>query len=77
MRLGFIWEISSRLRRRNLPLNSPQFNARNLIITHAVIEKNMAPSKQQLIQTVLASIAAAVPLVTQLLQLIITWGINI
>ena len=33
--------------------------------------------KKQLIQSVVASIAAVVPLVTQLLGLIVIWGINI
>ena len=33
--------------------------------------------KKQLIQSVVASIAAVVPLVTQLLGLIIIWGTNI
>ena len=37
----------------------------------------MAPAKKQLIQSVVASIVAIVPLLTQLLGLIIIWGINI
>ena len=37
----------------------------------------MAPAKKQLIQSVVASIAAVVPPATQLLGLILIWGINI
>ena len=37
----------------------------------------MAPAKKQLIQSVVESIAAVVPLLTQLLGLFIIWGINI
>ena len=37
----------------------------------------MAPSTKQLVQSVVESIVAVVPLVIQLFGLIILWGINI
>ena len=36
----------------------------------------MAPSKKQIVQSVVASITAVVPLVIQLFGLITIWGIN-